>query len=258
MSHWETFVFVSDTHGDCIDLDAERKFFEWCDDFNPTHRIHGGDFLDLRNFRKGASAEEKAESMEDDVIAAQRFLERYQPQTILLGNHDARLWEALDANCGITVSYAQRLLGALQGDKFARTPCIRKGSLFKSIGCKRVLPYSIRDGVYQLPGTKLNMLHGYAASMQPAKPLADSYGTAICGHVHRYNHYVGRTHTHTQAMTAPCMCKLDMPYAARNVATLAWENGWVYGVANRRTGAVNFWAVRKIDGQWIDPRLKWI
>tara|TARA_R110000796_G_scaffold252537_2_gene387479 strand:+ start:30714 stop:31487 length:774 start_codon:yes stop_codon:yes gene_type:complete len=257
MSKFATFVFVSDTHGDMIDLAAEAKFFEWVSDFSPQHRIHGGDFVDLRPIRKGASTEEKAECMEDDFIAAQKFLERYKPDTVLLGNHDARLWEALDSNNGMIASYAQRLLGLLQGDKFSREPVIKKGSVFHNCGVKRVLPYDVRRGVYTLGS--LNMLHGFSCGMYPARPLVDAYGpNAICGHVHRFNHYRSRTHRGGQGMTAPCMCKLDAPYASRNIATLAWENGWIYGVVNTRTGHVEFWSVREQGGVWLDPRLSWL
>ncbi len=254
--NWETFVYASDNHGDQADPDAITKFHEFCADYNPTHRIHGGDLFDLRPLRRGASADERAERIELDVTAGEIFLETYRPDTFLLGNHDIRLWEGIHSNCGLTGTCCLQMLKKLQGEVDDK-PLI--GGILKKVGVKRVLPYHRQQGIYSLGD--LNMIHGYRATMYPAKSHSENYGPSVlCGHVHKYDVHTPRHYNGGLSMSAPCLADLDMKYLDRCVAALAHDNGWVFGVVNNRTGKFEMWAVRRQrhDNVWIDPRMKWI
>lgn len=252
--NWEPFLCAADNHGDQCDREAVKRFHEFAADWNPKHRIHLGDFLDLRPLRRNASQEERSERIAEDWVAGQTFLEKFRPDTVLFGNHDARIFEALHSNHGMVAEGARRMLEQFQGEA-AETPKV--GGFLKKIGAKRVLPYHRRKGVYNLGD--LRMLHGYASSMYPAAALYRAYGIAICGHVHKYDVHVARHIDGGMAMTSPCLADLNMPYLDRTIAALAHGHGWIYGCVNNRTGKAHFWSVHRGDGetQWIDPRAKW-
>lgn len=254
--HWKPFLCAADNHGDQADKETLRRFFEFADDWKPAHRIHLGDLFDFRPLRRGAGAEERAERMEADVVAGQAFLEKFRPDTLLLGNHDMRLYEAAESNDGILASYAHRLLESFQGDGWAKQPQI--GGLLQKLKVKRVLPYHRKRGVYRLGD--IAFLHGYRSTMYPARAHAENYGNCITGHVHKFDLHVPRHIDGGMAMTAPCMSDLNMRYLDRAVAALAHDNGWIFGVVNERTGKFDAWCVRRQqdENQWIDPRAKWI
>lgn len=255
--HWKPFLCASDNHGDQADKETLRRFFDFADDLKPAHRIHLGDLFDFRPLRKGAGADERAERIEADVVAGQAFLERFKPDTLLLGNHDARLWEAVHSNDGMVATCAAQMLQSFQGDGYA-VPQI--GGLLKKVGVKRILPYHRKKGVYKMGG--INFLHGFRATQHPAKALSENYNGPSCigGHVHKFDVYIPRHIDGGISMTAPCMADLDMSYLDRFVAALAHDNGWIFGVVNERTGKHEAWCVRRQqdDNQWIDPRARWI
>lgn len=254
--NWEPFVFVTDTHGDQEDREAVKLCREFVEDAKPKHRIHGGDFADLRPLRKGAGAEERAERIEEDWMAAVRLLDWLRPQTVLMGNHDYRLYEALDSNCGMTATTAGKMLESFQGEA-CREP--RTGGFLGKIGVKDYLPYHVQNGVFQLGN--INFIHGYRSTKYPAAAHAENYGpSVICGHVHKYDVHIPRHFEGGMAMSAPTLARLDMRYLDKAVASLAHDNGWIYGVVNNRTGKWEAWCIRRQRGsnQWLDPRLRWI
>lgn len=255
--NWEPFVFLSDTHGDQIDRSAAAKAREFVEDWKPKHRIHGGDLFDLRPLRKGASGEERRERMQDDFIAGQELLEWYRPDTLLLGNHDVRVWEAMDSNCGATATYARDMVIALQGTD-DREPVKEFGGMFRKLEIKTLVPYHSARGVYKLGD--INMIHGFRATMYPAKAHSENYGpSVICGHVHKCDLHIPRHVDGGMAMSAPCLADLNMRYLDRSVAALAHDNGLIFGVVNNRTGKWEGWFLRRQRGEneWMDPRAKW-
>lgn len=254
--HWEPFVFATDNHGDQVNQAALKKFFEFVEDFKPKHRIHGGDLFDLRPMRKGAGPEERSETIELDVTAGEIFLESYRPDTLLLGNHDMRLYEGLHSNCGMTASTCRMMLQKLQGDAVEEP---RVGGLLEKLGLKNILPYHVDEGVYPLGD--VNFIHGYRATKYPASAHSENWGpSVITGHVHKYDVHVPRHYKGGLAMCSPTLADLDMRYLHRSVAALAHDNGWIFGVVNSRTGKFEAWCIRRQRGDdtWLDPRSKWI
>ena len=86
-----TFIAVSDTHGELIDLDYQKKVLQFVKDHKPKKRFHLGDWLDLRACRAGASQEDKASSLVNDIKSGLGFLKAYRPHVLMSGNHDHRL-----------------------------------------------------------------------------------------------------------------------------------------------------------------------
>ena len=102
---WTKFVFATDSHGDMQDDASVAMFFKFMAEWKPAIRVMGGDAFDLRPLRKGASEDEKRESIRADIIAGKKFLKRMQPTHFLRGNHDERLWELAE---NIELAYRDR------------------------------------------------------------------------------------------------------------------------------------------------------
>jgi hypothetical protein len=88
---WDSFVIVGDTHGDMIDLKARKAFLAFCDDFKPKKRIHLGDAIDFRAWRRGASSADQADSMQKDYDAGIKFLQDFKPDVYTLGRSQGRV-----------------------------------------------------------------------------------------------------------------------------------------------------------------------
>lgn len=85
------YVVATDNHGDQVDPETERALNSFLKDFKPEIRIHAGDCFDFRNFRKGASDDEKAHSLSDDWEAGSQFMRNFfdggKQNVYLRGNH---------------------------------------------------------------------------------------------------------------------------------------------------------------------------
>jgi len=103
------FIFSTDLHGDKQDSPTVKALHEFTQDFKPHDKIFGGDIFDLRPLRRGAGAEEQAESMLNDWTAGCEFLRQWKPNYVLEGNHDKRLYDlAENHTAGIKADYAMK------------------------------------------------------------------------------------------------------------------------------------------------------
>ena len=89
----KSFVFASDLHGDKQNHEAVEALLKFTKEFNPDVRIFGGDLFDFSPLMRSADAAEKNASMEADVESGMEFLQKFEPNYFLLGNHDDRLWQ---------------------------------------------------------------------------------------------------------------------------------------------------------------------
>ena len=234
----ERFTFATDLHGDMQDAATVKAFFEFDATWKPQIKVFGGDLVDLRPLRKGASQEDKCESLRADVEAGQSFLKRWKPNYFLRGNHDERLWEtAQSARDGVVADYAQR--GCSEFD----TLCARLKT--------KMLPYHKRDGVLRIG--HLKMLHGFHMGVYAARQTALVYGSALFGHVHSIDEHSIPGLERRVARSVGCLCKLSMDYNARQPNTLRQAHGWAYGLINTKTGVYHVWQAEEIDGQWMLP-----
>ena len=231
------FIFCSDLHGDMQDPAAVAALFRFVKEFKPQIKIFGGDLWDFRAIRKGASEDERHESMAKDYEAGVEFLKQLQPHYFLRGNHDERLFELAAHGKGIVGDYAQK--GVLEIQKIT-----------KQMGA-RMLPYNTRDGILRIG--KLKMLHGFHSGINAARQTALVYGASIFGHVHTIDEHSIPGLDRRVARSAGCLCKLEMEYNSRTPSALRHSHGFCYGVINEKTGAYNVWQAEEINGKWILP-----
>lgn len=74
---WERFVVASDIHGDEQNVDACNALFRFINWWKPPIRICAGDVFDFRPLRKGASGDEREQSMAADYAAGRGWMDRF-------------------------------------------------------------------------------------------------------------------------------------------------------------------------------------
>lgn len=234
---WKRFIAGFDLHGDRQESSVVKAFFEFDKVWKPEIRVFGGDLVDLRPLRKGASQEERAESMRSDIDAGVRFLNEWRPNFWIRGNHCQRLWDTAQSNDGIVADYAQR------GVQDFEALCQRLKI--------KLLPYDKRNGVLRLGHLKI--LHGFHCGVYAARQTALIYGSALFGHIHAIDEHAIPGPERRVARACGALCQLDMDYNARQPNTLRQANGWAYGVLNEKTGDYFTWQAERIGGTWLLP-----
>jgi hypothetical protein len=237
---WKKFVVCGDSHGSLVCEKSKKKFLDFVDDWKPHHRIHLGDLWDFSPLRKGASQEEKADGIADDYVAGIEFLDEYKPHFLTLGNHDDRIWmHSTHCADGIMRERCSQLAEASENE-------------FKKRKIQWV-PYHVTRYL-QMPEGGPKLIHGFRATMYPAKAHFENWGPSICGHVHKPDTYVARHIDGQASYSVGCLADISkMSYADRTPAKLAWRKGWLYGMINAKTGQWNAWHVIEEGGQWISP-----
>lgn len=234
---FKRFIFASDLHGDMQEPAAVEALQSFTKTWMPHYRIFGGDLFDFRGLRKGASAEERAESMRFDVDAGLRFLTAWQPHSLLLGNHDDRLYSLAERGQGVEADYAQKGVQDIQA-RCAKIKC-------------KILPYHKRDGILKLGDLKL--LHGFHAGITASRQHALTYGGCLTGHTHTVDESRVAGLERRTARSVGALCKLDMPYNAKMTGSLRHSHGFAYGVVNENSGSYHVWQAEKIDNLWLLP-----
>jgi hypothetical protein len=237
------FVFATDSHGDQIDEATAAKLLQFCDEYRPQVKIHGGDVFDFRPLREGAGAEEKQESMERDVTSGMQFLKDFRPDVILTGNHDVRLWKkAENKTNGVMRDLCGRLAQQIEAQ-----PAWNKAHVF---------PYDTRHGVYAIGS--LQFVHGYHSGAMAAKQAVQTYkstGSVIMGHVHSFSRFSDLGLVRSEGITCGMIGKTDMPYNEKTPRKLAYENGWIFGEIYERKASSPWeaWFVRRHGKEWLNP-----
>ncbi len=231
------FLVGFDIHGDQQDTGANRVFFDFADYWKPTIRVCGGDLFDLRPLRKGADADERRESMREDINAGKRWFNKFSPTHYLMGNHCARLWELAENGKGVEGDYAQEKSQELEEMfKFHKTT---------------VFPYNKRTGILRLG--HLKVLHGFAGGVSAARTHAMAYGGCLFGHVHYIDEHSIAGLDRRVARACGCLCKLDMAYNSRQIGTLKQAHGFAYGLLNEKTGDYHVYQAEEVNGKWFLP-----
>jgi hypothetical protein len=231
---YERWLAVFDTHGDHIDWPAANGALEFCKHFKPHHRIHGGDYADLRPLRQGASAEEAAEGLEDDVDATVDFITKFKPTDVLDGNHDYRLKRATESKHKALAEFAARLVVDLAA----------------AMGKARRYPWDKRDGVMQLGD--LRIIHGYHGGLTAAKQAAAVYGNVIQGHTHTVDVHSQPGIEKRVGRCCGALCQLSADYNRGQANTLRQSHGFAYGLLFPN-GKTLVWQAERIDGNWFLP-----
>jgi hypothetical protein len=234
---WKRFIFGTDLHGDKQHNPTVDIFLEFCGQWKPHIKIFGGDLFDFRPLRRGANEDEKHESMKEDFQAGMRFLECFQPDFLLRGNHCERLWELGINGKGVMGDYAVRAISEIE-------------DLVRTLKCT-MLPYHKRDGVLQIGHAKF--LHGFNSGVYAARTTAQVYGSVHMGHTHVIEEYAIPGLERRCARVCGCLCELDMHYNARQPSTLRQAHGFAYGVINDKTGDYFTLQAEEVNGNWCLP-----
>ena len=233
------FIFATDLHGDKQDSATIKTLHEFTKDFKPHDKIFGGDIFDLRPLRRGAGAEEQAESMLNDWTAGCEFLRQWKPNYVLEGNHDKRLYDlAENHTAGIKADYAMK-------------GCIELAALYGKLKCV-VKPYHKRLGILQLGNVRF--LHGFHHGVNACRQHALVYGSCIFGHIHAADSVTIAGLDKRVAMSSGALCEIEMSYNSAHTSTLRHSNGWIYGTINDKTKDWQAWHARRdSDGKWFLP-----
>lgn len=216
---WEPFLGASDLHGSHQNRKVVKSFFEFMDTWKPKHRFSLGDDMDITALRKGADDDEKNTPLRYDINMALEFHARFRPQDKIDGNHCFRLHRTAAKN-GLLGELCRKLVEEIDAE-------------LKKLGVRRH-PYGKRSYV-QFGDTKL--VHGIAGGVGAARKHAMHFGRCMFGHIHAKDMATfGRVESPVTAYSCPALCKLDADYNAGHLETLRQENGWIYGVKNKRTG----------------------
>ncbi len=234
---WTRFQIGFDIHGDMQDVAANKVFFDFAKIWKPQIRICGGDLFDFRPLRRGASEDERRESLRKDFEMGCDWLQRFAPQYFIKGNHDARAWDLAEKGSGIAQDFA------IQGVQEIEELC-------KKLKCQ-TLPYNKRDGVLRIG--HLKVLHGFSTGLYAVRNHALIYGSCLLGHCHSIDRYSIPGLERRMASTCGCLCRLDMDYNSRQMNTLRQAHGFSYGVIDSKSGYYHAWQAESIDGKWIIP-----
>lgn len=230
-------MFGSDIHGDQQDEKANKVFFEFAKSWKPRVRILGGDLFDFRPLRKGASEDERQESLQADLEAGKAWFNRFKPTVFLRGNHDERLWELAERANGVVGDYAAKGVAEIE-------------AMVKRHKCK-MLPYHKRHGIYHLGD--IGFMHGFFPGINSTRQTALIYGNTVIGHVHSIDVSSIAGLNRRVCRSAGCLCLLDLPYAARIPSTLRQDHGFQYGLHDTATGENQVFQAQQIGGKWILP-----
>jgi hypothetical protein len=241
----QRFVLASDPHGKLACKRTVSALFRFMDDYQPSIVINMGDNWDFASIRRGASDEEKAESLEQDFKAGEAFMLRLfaygRTRVLLRGNHDERLWDMRESCSGVKRDYADAGIDRIT-------------ALVKRCGAT-MLPYDSRAGIYKM-GDR-NIVHGYRHGANASREHARIFKRCAHGHVHRDAHHITDDIDHSDAVSIPCLCGLNPPYMRASTAKLGWSNGWGFGLlhADGRTEVYTakesggkFYAVKDFKG----------
>jgi len=235
---WEKSIFLADTHGDLVCPKAVKVVKQFIEDWQPKHRVHLGDVWDFRSLRKGASPEERMEGISYDYSCGMELLDWYRPNFLTMGNHDFRLWRAAQES-------SSGMLAELCAIKAQDTEDeLRKMKI-------KWVPWNVSS--YLSIGS-LKLIHGFRATMYPAKAHFEHWGSCIHGHTHKPDIYHAR---HIDSGTAHSVGTLadmtQMSYADHHAAKLGWRNSFAYGLHNTKTNKHEIWQVVKEGNDWISP-----
>lgn len=230
-----SFVFATDLHGTHQDRSAVKALLKFCDQWKPDVKVFGGDLWDFAALRKGASEEEKRESLLQDYAEGLQFIRDFRPQFYLRGNHCERLWDLAEADKGVLSDCAIRMTQEIESE-------------MKKIRC-RMIPYESEDGILKLGN--LSMLHGYAHGVGAARKQALTYGHSMFGHGHAIDSASVERHGGATGRMVGSLCCRKMKYNRGQIGKLRQENGWGYGAYNERTGDYKAFQAERVGDKFL-------
>lgn len=213
---WVRWMSVGCSHGHLADKTALRKVLEFKRKWNPHKTFEHGDLIDTAAFRSGAQgSKDECEHTEPDRFAARDWLLQYEPNVILWGNHDWRVWELANHPNAIVSLAATTVRDELTG-------------IARKLKAE-TRDYNIETGWYSWGGVLYG--HGYMFALGAIKDHARKFGRCVIAHLHR----TGSEAAEGINPNIRCYCtgylgdRTKFGYAHRRPAFLQWNWGIVYG-----------------------------
>lgn len=231
------FIFATDIHGDQQCPTTIAALHAFTKDFKPDVKICGGDLWDMRPIRRGASPEERGESMRSDWEMGLDFLESWRPGIFLHGNHDTRLDRIAEGGDGLLADYARQAIEE-RDEACHRLHCEQR-------------PYHKTKGVYKIGD--LSFLHGYSHGLYAARQHAINYRHCVVGHLHTFDVSSAGGMDKAVGHLVGSLCCNDMPYNAAHVNTMRQENGWAFGYIQKSGKYSVHFAIKGDGGKFLLP-----
>lgn len=232
---WIPFVYLPDIHGDRVNRDAWRVVLKFIKDFRPERRILGGDVMDLRPIRKGASAEERAESMEPDFDISMQLMRDIMPTDWCLGNHDDRLWELARDDAGPLGDLGRYMTKRIE--TWCATNSIKMYPYHIAKRCR------LNDNLYAT--------HGFFHNMHTAAKTAQTFpGCTLAGHRHNVDYYKAPTFDHREAYLCGCLCQTFQEYNKKRAATFQHVSAFAWGEYHTENGLFDVNIAQERFGKW--------
>jgi len=235
---WKRFMAVGCNHGYWADPTALEAVLEFKQRWKPHMAIHLGDYVDTTSFRAGAKGtNDENTDLRLDMKMGVDFLTDYQPDILLNGNHDIRLWNAAGHHNAIIAECAQSLIDDIR-------EAVPKKCLF-------VDTYNIETSFVQLGDTKF--LHGFMYNENGVRDHAEQFGKCVIAHLHRVQSAPGRR---SDKPTGYCVGFLGdvskFKYASNRRGTSQWSQGFAWGEYSDNETIVRL-EQRNKEGKWRLP-----
>lgn len=210
---------VACNHGNLADREALDAALRFKRSWKPHTTIHHGDSIDYTCLRGGADGTtDEGVSLFDDFNAGTRFVEEYEPDIVLEGNHCDRPRKLRNSPRAKIAYAATRLVADYE-------------ALVKEKLKAKLIPYDIETGWIKLGDTLFG--HGYMYNQLGIRDHAETFGKCVIGHLHRVGQERGR---HISSPTAYCVGflgdRLKFTYAKTNRQRFAWSQGFGWGEYN--------------------------
>lgn len=238
MGEMKRFVYAPDPHGEHVNRASWQVLLDFCKDFKPHRRIMGGDVFDFAPFRKGASADEKAKSMEPDINAGLALIADLEPTDWCYGNHDIRPQRIAETETGALADYAGTVVN-------------RMDALCAKYKINRT-PY--RTNAYIALGPLLKAMHGFTAQIHTAYAMAVAFGCVVTGHVHIIERARARTIDRRECVVGGCLRHPWARYNETHIATLRHAQGFLSGFYYEDRPEFYVSICEELsDGRWLIP-----
>jgi len=212
ISNYKRFMAVGCSHGVYADTKALEAVLRFKDDFKPDTTIHLGDFTDMSPFMGSGSGD--GDPIQADLDGGIEFLKRYEPNVVLCGNHEYRLWRDIHSRNEIKAFAAEKAVEEIE------TACLKLHAF--------LIPYTGVWQVFKL--ANYTFTHGTIYNENSARDMAEIYGNVIFAHTHKASQQVGRRIDAPLGISVGTLTKRGaMEYANTRRSTLAWSQGFVYG-----------------------------
>lgn len=215
------FIICSCSHAELIDPTAESALLKFREEYKPEIVAHLGDAVDTQAWRAGAKGSaDETHSVSDDIETGLNFLARLRPTLFFNGNHEFRLWKALQSPNAI-VSHA------------ASITIKRFRDCIEDIGCRYVESYDWQTSWARLNDNTI-MGHGIAFSQNAVRDHALKMGeNCFIGHLHIQDTASALMHGGPWASCVGYLGQWDkFHYADLWPSKMRWQTGWVFGEAS--------------------------